>query len=242
MYKENPKTKGSGIVCCIPQTGECPVGCSDCFFQSGRSFLEPLKENLPNMPERLEDWQILRINDGHDSNVNRKLVIEATDQWKGKRFFNTSFAAGFDDPYVLTVNPGKDTNKAFATIGDDTSLMDNINSLMFVRIRTNLWNLELVKEAIDHYTEKNVPIVLTFMAYYNDDIPKEHQESYEFRKRTLNSYYVIKFDAWKKIMSLYEDNPLVHSCSGPNNFACKNCGTCLREFHSTMERINTNES
>lgn len=49
-YKENPKTKGSGIIACIPQTGVCPNKCEDCFFQSGRSYLEPLEENLPNMP------------------------------------------------------------------------------------------------------------------------------------------------------------------------------------------------
>lgn len=24
-YEENPKTKGSGIVCCIPQNGRCPI-------------------------------------------------------------------------------------------------------------------------------------------------------------------------------------------------------------------------
>ena len=35
-YVENPKTKGSGILCCIPQKGRCPNNCSDCFFQSGR--------------------------------------------------------------------------------------------------------------------------------------------------------------------------------------------------------------
>jgi|GEM_PF-4975445 len=28
-YIENPKTKGSGIICCIPQTGVCPIGCPD---------------------------------------------------------------------------------------------------------------------------------------------------------------------------------------------------------------------
>ncbi len=52
-YKENPKTKGSGIICCIPQTGLCLMKCKDCFFQSGRSYLEPLEENLPNMPTRV---------------------------------------------------------------------------------------------------------------------------------------------------------------------------------------------
>ena len=48
-YKENPKTKGSGIICCIPQKGTCPNNCEDCFFQSGRSYLEPLSENLPRV-------------------------------------------------------------------------------------------------------------------------------------------------------------------------------------------------
>ncbi len=36
-YKENPKTKGSGIICAIPQKGICPSKCPDCFFQSVRS-------------------------------------------------------------------------------------------------------------------------------------------------------------------------------------------------------------
>ncbi len=47
-YKENPKTKGSGIISCIPQKGVCPNKCEDCFFQSDRSYLEPLGENLPS--------------------------------------------------------------------------------------------------------------------------------------------------------------------------------------------------
>ena len=50
-YIENPKTKGSGIITCIPQEGICPMKCDDCFFQSGRSYLEPLDINLPNMPD-----------------------------------------------------------------------------------------------------------------------------------------------------------------------------------------------
>ena len=44
----NPKTKGSGILTCIPQTGICPNNCEDCFFQGGRSYLEPLSKNLPD--------------------------------------------------------------------------------------------------------------------------------------------------------------------------------------------------
>lgn len=48
----NPKCKGSGIITCIPQAGRCPNNCADCFFQSGRSYLEPLEENLPQQAMR----------------------------------------------------------------------------------------------------------------------------------------------------------------------------------------------
>ena len=158
--------------------------------------------------------------------------MEDTNQWISKRFFNTSFPKAFDEPWVLTVNPKDMTDKDFHIVQD-------VKALMFVRVRTNMWNISLVEKVVEYYTGiKKIPIVLTFMAYYKDDIPEMYKDHYEFRKRTLNSYWVIKFDSWKHIMTHFETNPLVHSCSGPDNFACKNCGTCLREFHSTMERLN----
>ena len=78
---ENPKTKGSGILCAIPQRGTCPLKCSDCFFQSGRSYLEPLDRNLPNLPSSEEaTGRVVRMNDGNDSNNERSLVIRAAAQ------------------------------------------------------------------------------------------------------------------------------------------------------------------
>ena len=94
MYIENPKTKGSGIVCAIPQTGTCPNKCEDCFFQSGRSYLEPLVDNLPNLPEEV-DYQIVRINDGNDSNVDYPAVIMRTESYKHKFFNRSSFQKMF---------------------------------------------------------------------------------------------------------------------------------------------------
>jgi len=77
-YIENPKTKGSGIICCIPQAGECPIHCDDCFFQSGRSYLEPLDVNLPNLPSKEESQgRVVRVNDGNDSNNDREAVMAA---------------------------------------------------------------------------------------------------------------------------------------------------------------------
>jgi len=243
MYKTNPKTKGSGIVCAIPQKGRCPQGCADCFFQSGRSFLEPLDENTPNMPD-IRDVvlynRVVRVNDGNDSNVNRALVISETKHFRMK-FYNTSIPKDlgeFDAPVVLTINPGKMTDIKWYKF-------DVIpKNLMFVRIRTNMWNIfNVVEPTIKYYTEREVPVVLTFMAYYDtqDNIPEKSRHNYEFRKRTLNSYNAITTNAWEIVMSLFKYNKYVYSCGKiegeKGDTHCKFCGNCLREYFSTMERI-----
>ena len=107
---------------------------------------------------------------------------------------------------------------------------------MFVRIRTNTWNLNLVDKVVAHYSERKVPVVLTFMAYYGETIPEEHQHNYTFRKRTLNSYWVITQGAWDNIMARYS-NSLVYACGkDANTHGCKYCGNCLREYFATMAR------
>lgn len=237
MYKENPKTAGSGILCAIPQKGTCPMHCMDCFFQSGRSFLEPLEDNLPNMPEFQDSlFRVIRINDGNDSNNQRDLVIESTKKYAMK-FYNTSMPMilDFDAPVVLTLNPAGHTDKDFYKLDP---IPDN---LMFVRMRVNMWNLELVDEAIEYYTSRQVPVILTFMAYYDLEVPDEYKKYYIFKKRTLNSYWVIRSETWKGIMDKYWKNPNVYSCSKIEgelgSRACSRCGNCLREYFATMERL-----
>lgn len=240
MYRENPKTKGSGIQAAIPQAGRCPVGCADCFFQSGRSYLEPLDENLPNLPEPRPD-RIVRVNDGNDSNVQRELVMEATKKYP-LRFYNTSFPqalGAYPGPVVLTLNPGKYTDSAFHTV-------EPTPNLMYVRFRTNTWNLKGAADAIDYYTAREVPVVLTFMAYHSvESIPTGWRCDYIERKRTQNSYWAITTDAWRRVMTRWQDNPWVHSCGkieGERGVTkCRHCGNCHREFFVTMERISRQE-
>lgn len=240
-YKENPKTKGSGIVCAIPQKGICPNKCDDCFFQSGRSYFEPLDKNLPNMPTRDDARnRIVRVNDGNDSNVDRETVIAATKDFKHK-FYNTSIPENleaFDAPVVLTINPGKMTDIGFYRFHTD--------NLMFVRLRANTWNKKLQQQAIQYYAEQQTPIVLTFMAYFEiaHKIPQDHRINYVFRKRTLNHYWAITTRAWREIMHTYEDTPYekwVYSCGKlegeAGTSACRHCGNCLREYYATLERM-----
>lgn len=238
-YIENPKTKGSGIVACIPQKGRCPNNCEDCFFQSGRSFLEPLEENLPNIPLDVEN-RVVRVNDGNDSNVNKKLVIETVKDFPMK-FYNTAIDRGleeFDAPVVLTINPADLTDEGFI------ELEKIPRNLMFVRIRTNHWNMNsVVKPAVKYYTDREIPVVLTFMAYFDtsDKIPEKWRHFYRFRKRTLNSYFAITTEGWEKIMSVFKYNKWVYSCSKiegeKGTSACHRCGNCLREYFYTMEKM-----
>ena len=74
-----------------------------------------------------------------------------------------------------------------------------------------------------------------FMAYYNEVIPGEWIDAYEWRKRTLNSYWVPKPEEIKRMAGLFEDNPLVYVCGCGR--LCKTCGHCLREYYATKERM-----
>lgn len=236
-YIENPKTKGSGIVCATPQTGTCPNKCEDCFFQSGRSYLEPLDKNLPNLPEEV-DYQIVRVNDGNDSNVDYSTVVEKTRRYQ-HRFYNTAIPQNPDTavPFVLTVNPGSRTDHSFHKI-------DKISkNLMFVRFRANTWNINLAADCVGYYSAHDVPVVLTFMAYYNkESVPSGYRDDYVWRKRTLNSYWAITTSAWRRIMSYFDDNKWVHSCGKIEgelgDTHCRFCGNCLREYFATLTRMN----
>ena len=237
-YRENPKLKGSGILACIPQKGRCPNGCADCFFQSGRSYLEPLVDNLPNMPTAQQAaGRVVRVNDGNDSNVGRAGVVAAV-QGYPMRFYNTAIPkdlGGFDAPVVLTLNPGGMTDEGWHRLDPVPP------NLMFVRFRVNTWNLHLADEAVEYYSEQEVPIVLTFMAYFTAEISSEYQADYIVRKRTMNTYAAITTAAWEGVMARYRYCIWVSSCGKiegeKGTTGCRYCGNCLREYFATMERL-----
>lgn len=230
-YIENPKLEGSGILACIPQKGICPIGCEDCFFQGGRSYLEPIENNLPNIPG-IEDskGRIVRINDGNDSNNQRDHVINVANQYENY-FYNTAIPEdleGFKKPVVLTVNPGKMTDKAFH------KLKTIPKNLMMVRVRTNMWNIPVIDSVVQYYSEENnIPVILTIMAYYNTTISEKYRDFYSYQIRILNSYCVLNKKGLSIFEKRYENKRNVHFCGN----LCKNCGHCLREYYNTKERL-----
>lgn len=245
-WRYNPKFKGSGILACIPQTGLCPNGCKDCFFQSGRSYLEPLIDNLPHVPSlAMSIGRVVRVNDGHDSNIDRD-IVETTVRVRAYAdyFFNTAMPIDlelYSGPVVLTINPG------FGLFGDMTDRIfhrveNPPKNLMFVRVRVNTWNQNLALEAVIFYTQLKIPIMLTFMAYHCvDAIPISQRPNYVKRIRTTNSYWAITTSAWRRLMDAYRWEHLVYSCGkieGLNGTTkCVRCGNCLREYYAAKERL-----
>src|SRR4030043_2218245 len=110
----NPKLLGSSIVDCIPQVGNCPNNCPDCYFNAPGFFRTKDEPLIPTLEEVAD--KIVRVNSGHDSNLQKDLVLEVTKQYP-KKFYNTSIPNfDFPAPVVFTCNPGIYTDCAMMVV------------------------------------------------------------------------------------------------------------------------------
>lgn len=214
MSEQNPKLIGSNIIDCIPQTGECPNRCAECFYNSGRFYRSLDKPLIPSKKDA--EGKIVRVNSVHDSNLDKKRVLTIARDYR-RKFFNTSISNfDFPAPVVFTANAD-----------DVIHLVQPTPNLMFVRARTTLWNLYDVRKIIEHYWERHkVPVVLTFMRFYSkDSIPEIFQNDYEWKQHILNSYWRIKSEAIIKIMSYFNGQGVL-MCGTPYSSLCVDCRNC----------------
>ena len=229
----NPKTCGSGILSCRPQVGFCEGNCTDCFYNGGRYYEDINRAHIPHPTFVRAGNSIIRMNDGNDSNHQRDLVLGVASMYD-RVFFNTSIPRlVFPGPVVLTVN-GRDTDNTAWLLPKDTP---GFRNLMAVRVRTNTWNLPLVKRVIDHYVHLDVPVCITYMAYYRGKIQDEN--SYDWHKRTLNSYWVIKDSARLRIeRELGVSEYMIYPCTitGDPTHMCLHCGQCKTKYERWVER------
>lgn len=218
MPDQNPKLVDSNIVDCIPQVGECPNKCSECFFNGGRFYRDI---NIPQIPTILEvGGKIVRMNSGNDSNHQRDLVIKVAKQY-GDFFFNTSTPCfDFSGPVVFTANRQCPQNKVHLVPNPP-------HNLMFVRARVSPWNLGDVGLVVGHYLKKHgIPVVLTFMRYYDGDlIPEHHKDDYEWKEHIINDYWVLKPEAMLRIMEHFKGIG-VRMCGTPYSSYCVDCRNC----------------
>lgn len=220
----NPKLAGSNLIDCIPQKGECPIGCAECFYNGGR-FYRSLAEPLMPSPKEV-GGRLVRVNSGHDSNLSRHQVIASTDQYR-HRFFNTSLPHfDFPAPVVFTCN------------GKKPLFVDCPPNVMFVRIRSNTWDLDEQDALVQHYRGQKVPVVLTFMRYYSRGAVKNLND-YVWGKSILNEYWKMTPGAHLEMLGRYRGTG-VRMCGTPVSSLCVDCGNCVylywRARRETEER------
>jgi len=226
----NPKMAGSGVIACRPQAGACEGRCKDCYFSGGRYYEDIFSPHIPEPIWASDNHYIVRMNDGNDSNHLREVVLRTARKYH-RVFFNTRLPRlDFEGlgPVVLTVN-GEYTDVSSLFV------LDDIGNLMAVRFRLNTWNVELCKYVIDYYGKLNVPVLLTFMAYYKETVRKP--EDYAWQKRTLNEYWKIKPEARIKLEEdLGIDGEKVLTCTTRESSYCRDCGNCKRLFEWWKDR------
>lgn len=268
ILKPNPKTDGSGIIACRPQIGICPNTCNQCFYNRPEAFycdiLEPYipspvdKSGLP-----IED--IVRMNDGHDSNIQKDLVIETAQKYK-HYFFNTSIPKlDFPGPVVLTVNPKeeeapvlpqdivfKGTSGPKDIVEYYKQLKEGLPSnIMYVRLRVSTTNLNHIEQAVSEWSQNGIPVVLTFMAYYEETalpsmiLPTDDTDAdnvgicYTWKQRHINSYYCPTRNYMAYVLKRMKKvgGRLVTMCGTLDSPWCRDCGNCKRYYQETMKHL-----
>lgn len=240
--KRNPKLDGTVLWDCIVQTGQCPQNCNQCFFNRPDAYYVPIEE-LPLIPdpEEVMGNGIVRMNCGHDSNIDFEKVVAVASTYR-QVFFNTSIPKlkHFPGPVVFTANP-REEERATLIVPPD--------NLMFVRLRTSGTNLDLIDWAVNRYTEWRVPVVITMMAYYSQEPRVDENEvnkfggdlittdCYKWRVRHINSYWCPTPAFMRAVMDRYADNRLVTLCGSLNSNLCRDCHNCETYYSQTLKRL-----
>lgn len=234
--KRNPKQAGTNLFDCIPQQGPCLNSCSQCYYN--HNFYLPIdRGHFPTL-EEVRDG-IVRINSGNDSNIERERVILSTKRYP-KRFFNTSIPEfDFPDPVVFTANPNEEVGVWFPGYFECKSFIN----LMFVRLRTSSTNLPIVAQAAKQWGDAGVPVLLTFMRYYDEHVfAKQDKKQYVQRTHIKNSYwcptasfmqYALKF--------VREFNSKIEMCGTFVSNFCKDCLNCEKYYYLAKKRLKNNE-
>jgi len=263
----NPKQEGTNFWDCVPQRGPCPMGCNQCYYNrvsecvychgagvfgsaealskcqhcngTGRitAYYIGWEPVVPS-PEEVGEG-IVRVNCGHDSNLQRDLVLKTAQQYKHV-FFNTSILRfDFPGPVVYTANPVEEEP---AMSPFKLANMD-LKRLMFVRLRVSASNLDFIEQAIEEWTGGGVrvSVVLTFMAYYDGAVPQcpNGDRPYIWKTRHINSYWCATPKFMRKVLQQMKriNERLVTMCGTPESNYCRDCRNCESYYWQTIKRL-----
>ncbi len=232
MKKRNPKQVGSMLFDCVPQRGPCPNNCNQCYynecFYAGHEPLIPEPRDVAG--------GIVRMNSGHDSNLEKPLVLETAKLYEDV-FFNTSIPNyDFPGPVILTANPNEESYAQRPPI----KIPPNV---MFVRLRTSTSNLDSALKVATEWTGRNVPIVLTFMRYRTRKcVPGGYRDLYENKLYIEHEWWVSTKKFWVLVLSnsVFQNNRLIQTCGSYESSMCCDCGLCECYYRITKKRLEEN--
>tara|TARA_Y100000310_G_C20563218_1_gene754122 strand:- start:11 stop:733 length:723 start_codon:yes stop_codon:yes gene_type:complete len=233
----NPKIRNTNMITARPQGDDCPLECSECFYNSDNYYEDKSTASMPSVEESKE--KIVKVNDGHDSNIDSDRVISTTSRYKDK-FYNTSIGTlFFKKPTILTIN-GKDTDETYIETRD---IRGDLNTLMAIRFRVNLWNIGLCEDAINTYRGDGIgaPFLLTDMRYNNiASIPKEFRKWYEYKEHISNSYYSLNKKGLDILFTYLMRYFNVYWCGNPftKSTLCEDCFLCEHFYIVCKSKIN----
>lgn len=247
MVKRNPKQEGSNLWDCKTQIGLCPCNCNQCFANRPGAAYIPMDEQILPSIEEVGDG-IVRANCLHDSNFGKKELVEYCSKYS-KVFYNTSIPKfDFPAPVVFTANAEEEQPALLPSYRDW-----NFDNLMFVRLRVSPTNLHFIKSAVESWTQYCVPVVLTFMAYYEEDkIPKkeiitdvEARKSvniikcYTHKVRHINSYWCPTKEFMVYVLKRMKavGGRLVTMCSSFDSYYCRDCRNCETYYYQTIKHM-----
>jgi hypothetical protein len=249
--KQNPKTVGTDIVDCRPQIGKCPLDCNQCYYNrdAGKAYYTDV--SVPNIPDSVDTKdKIVRMNAGHDSNLEKEKVLDVAKGYQDV-FFNTSIPnIDFPGPVVFTAN----RDETIYLLSHSPELMSQqhtLSNIMFVRLRTSVRNIRMVRSLAADYILYRVPVVLTFMAYYDkpgwmdaEDAFGTMVKEYEYKTRHINSYWCPTPKAKKYMYDevLKGTGPqLLFTCGTFTSNYCRDCRLCEAFYWSTKQRMENNK-
>jgi len=223
MIIQNPKQVDTNLVDCVPQRGPCPIGCVDCYYN-----LCFYAGHEPVIPEPRDVYdKIVRMNSGHDSNLEKDLVLEVASRYKHV-FFNTHLPnMDFPGPVVWTYDD-RATQK-------ETEAVLCAPNLMFVRYK--LSQLTAYDYDVISLLSRIAPVVITFMRY-RDTNNIQKIDDYEEDISVTNKWWQLKPQIKIDIMKAFKDNWNVTMCGSLTSNLCKDCKNCETYYWQTLNRIN----
>lgn len=207
------------------------MGCNQCFYNRPGAFYSPIEE--PIFPDMFEIGEkgIVRVNSGHDSNLEKDFVIESTKKYP-RKFYNTSIPkVDFPAPVVFTANRYEE-DPPFSPLSFP---WEDLKNIMAIRLRVSSTNLNWIDLGVIQWAKgMGIPVILTFMAYYTHE-PADKRK-YEWKVRHINSYWCPKKDFMVEVLKREKEigGDLVHACGIETGY-CKDCGNCERLYNQIME-------